>query len=294
MDALWALGRAHVDRVVLDEQVLALDQLDAHLLGEERVLEVRRVVGARRQHGHGRRLLARGRERVEILEQQVGVMLDRPDRLRREELGKEPHHHLAVLEHVRHARRHAQVVLEHVVLALVCTNDVHAGDVRIDATGNVHPVHLGTVLGVAEHALARDDAGRQDRLVVVDVVQERVQRVHALAQSPIEHLPLVGRNDARNDVERNQALGAGLLAVDREGDPDAMERALGLLALLGDAGGGCPAEPPRECLVMGPHPAIRGLHFIVRGAGHGKFPRGAQPIENPIAIPRPSGKSVRR
>ena len=57
---------------------------------------------------------ATARKRVE---QQVGIVRDRRDAIAREEIGKEPHHHLAVLEHVRHARRHAQVVLEHVELA---------------------------------------------------------------------------------------------------------------------------------------------------------------------------------
>ena len=148
---------------------------------------------------------------------------------------------------------------------------------------------------VAEHALARDDAGREDRLVVVDVVQERVQRVHALAQAAIEHLPLVGRNDARNDVERNQALGAGLLAVDREGDADAMERALGLLALLGDAGGRLSGRATPRMPRNGGRTPPSGVcisSYEVRDTEN--FRGGPQPIENPIAIPRPSGKSVRR
>ena len=47
VDALLARGRAHVDDVVAAHEVAALDQLDAHLPGEERVLEVRGVVDAR-------------------------------------------------------------------------------------------------------------------------------------------------------------------------------------------------------------------------------------------------------
>ena len=47
VDALRTARGAHVHRVVLDEEILALDQLDAHLLRQERVLEVRRVVGTR-------------------------------------------------------------------------------------------------------------------------------------------------------------------------------------------------------------------------------------------------------
>lgn len=49
VDALEAGGRAQVDAVVVDDEVASLDQLDAHLAREEGVLEVRRVVGARRE-----------------------------------------------------------------------------------------------------------------------------------------------------------------------------------------------------------------------------------------------------
>ena len=49
VDALFAARRPHVEHVVAADEVAALDELDAHLPGEERVLEVRRVVHARRE-----------------------------------------------------------------------------------------------------------------------------------------------------------------------------------------------------------------------------------------------------
>jgi hypothetical protein len=134
-------------------------------------------------------------------------MLDGADRLRRKELGEKPHHHPAVLEHVGHARRHAQVVLEHVIVARAHADDIDARNVRIYAARDVHALHFLAVLVVAEHALARHDAGFENLLVVIDVVQERVERAHALAQAAIQHLPFVRWNDARHDIERNQPLG---------------------------------------------------------------------------------------
>ncbi len=47
IDPLRPLRRAHEHRFVLDEQIAALDQFDAHLLGKEGVLEIGAVVGAR-------------------------------------------------------------------------------------------------------------------------------------------------------------------------------------------------------------------------------------------------------
>ena len=41
--------RAHEHVIVAAVQVAALDELDTHLAGEERMLEVRRIVNARRE-----------------------------------------------------------------------------------------------------------------------------------------------------------------------------------------------------------------------------------------------------
>ncbi len=60
VDLLLALGGAHVDRVVPAEQVPALDQLDAHLAGQQRVLEVRGVEDAGGEHDDRRIGLVRG------------------------------------------------------------------------------------------------------------------------------------------------------------------------------------------------------------------------------------------
>ena len=54
VDLAAPVRRAHVDAVVEHEEVAALDELDAHLLGQEGVLEVGRVVDAGRQHDDGR------------------------------------------------------------------------------------------------------------------------------------------------------------------------------------------------------------------------------------------------
>ena len=114
---------------------------------------------------------------------------------------------------------------------------------RVDAAGHVDALHLGAVLRVAEDLLGGNDACLQDPLVVVDVGDERVQGPHALLEACFELAPLVRRQNARDDVEGNQPLRAGVLAVDRERDPDAMEQRVGFGALLGKALGGLLVEP---------------------------------------------------
>ena len=234
MHPLRTARSAHVDRIVLHEQILPLDQFHAHLLGKESMLEIRRVVGPRRQHRDLRLFLSGRRHTAQVFQQQIGVVFDRLDRLRGEQLRKQTHHHLAVFEHVRDTRRHAKVVFEHVVFALACAHDVDTRDVGVDATGHIHALHLAPILRVPENAVLRQDSCLQDGVIVIDVVQEQVQRTHALLEALLQRAPLRRRNDARNDVERDEALGAAILTVNRKSDAHPMERAFRFIALLRD------------------------------------------------------------
>ena len=121
--------------------------------------------------------------------------------------------------------------------------------------GHVDALHLGAVLRIAQHLLGGDDAGLEDLLVVVDVVDEGIERAHALLESAFERIHS-SRQDARHDVERDQALRAFLLAVDREGDADAVEQRIGLGALLRQALGRLLPQPLRVAQVMGARSAV--------------------------------------
>ena len=49
----------------------------------------------------------------------------------------------------------------------------------------------------------------EDLLAVVDVLDEAVERAHALRQPALDDRPLVGRQDARHEVERERPVAAG-------------------------------------------------------------------------------------
>ena len=206
-------------------------------------------------------------------------MLDRLDRVAREQLREQPHHDLAVLEHVGHAGGHAQVVLEYVELAFAGAHHVDAGDVGVDVAGYFDTLHLGAVLRVAQHLRRRDPARLEDLLVVVDVGDEGVQRRDPLAQAA-EQLPPFGRgDDARHHVEGDQSLGTGLLAVDGESDADAAEQQVGLGALLRQPFRGDAGQPAFELAVMAAHPPVGSAHLVESG-GHGRgVDPGWQPVE---------------
>ncbi len=118
----------------------------------------------------------------------------------------------------------------------------------------------------AEHEVARDDAFAQDATLVVDVAQEHVQRGDALAQAALDGVPVGPRNDPRHEVERKDALGALLVAVDREGDALVQERAIGHLLPSLEFVDRQHAELLEEGVVVGPGRAGRCEHLVVRAS----------------------------
>jgi hypothetical protein len=110
---------------------------------------------------------------------------------------------------------------------------------------------------------------------VIDVGQEQVQRAYALHEARFEPAPFVRRNDPRHEIERNESLGARLLAIHGERDTDAMKKPLGLFAFLGDAVGRRALQPVGEGPVMRPDVTVLRTHFVVDQRRHqGLYRRG--------------------
>ena len=186
---LLARGRAHEHAVVAADEVATLDQLDTHLAGEERVLEVRRVVHAGREHDDVRVRDAGGRGRAQRLEQLGRIVGNRAHAVRREQLGEHVRHRPPVLDDVRDARRRAHVVLEHAEPAFAVADEVDAGNVH------AHPARRLDARDRAVEVLRRDDeaAGHdpvaQDLAGAVDVGEEPLEREHPLRDAPLDRSP---------------------------------------------------------------------------------------------------------
>ena len=86
---------------------------------------------------------------------------------------------------------------------------------------------LRAVKGGRANDFLGDDLVLEDLLVVVDVVDEVVERVDALFEPALDPLPLLGAHDAGDQVERKNALRAGGVAVDVEGDAHLQQQTLG-------------------------------------------------------------------
>ena len=266
VDLLEAQRRLHHQRAVDDDEVLALHQLDAHLVGKERVLEVGAVVDAGGEHDDGGLAVEAGRrDAFQRQAQVVRIVLHRAHAVAGEQLGEHVHHRLPVLQHVGDARGRARVVLEHEELVLGGAHEVDADDVRIDAARRLHAHHLRHEGRVLDDQVLGHAAGPDDLLAMIDVVHEGVERAHALLDAGGEAAPLGGAQDARDDVEGDEALGGGIVAVDGEGDAGAAEQRLGVVALALEVVDLLRLQPLVHGRVGLAHPAAGPVHLVECG-----------------------------
>ena len=174
IDALRPFGRAHIDDIVAYQQIAAFDEFDAELIGQKGMFVIGRIILAGREQ-HDRRLGTRRmrRDGAQRGEQSVRIILDRRDPMFGEEIGRQPHHHLAVLQHVGDAGRGAQIVFEHIEIVFVDADDVDAGDMDIDVVRDAPAGHFGLVIRIAEHNVGRHDAALDDLLRAINVGRGR-------------------------------------------------------------------------------------------------------------------------
>ena len=109
-------------------------------------------------------------------------------------------------------------------------------------------------------------------------LQIEVERLDALLQPFAEPVPFAGRQDARNDVERDQPLLGVGLAIDREGDADPAEQQLGLAAPVVEHVGPHLAEPRGQRCIGRAYLPVRSGH-LVESHPH-RHPRPARPLPN--------------
>ena len=102
-------------------------------------------------------------------------------------------------------------------------------------SGGLMPLTLARKFFDVAMIEARHEAVLDEFLLVVDVVDEEIQRRGALDQSRLDLLPFLARNGARDDVERPGAVDrAVLLVIDRERDAHGLDREFGRLLAHGD------------------------------------------------------------
>ena len=215
------------------------------------------------------------RDRLQAAQQFIGIILDRGDAVAREQFRKQPHHDLAVLQHIRDAGGRAGVVFQHVEGLGIDADNIDAGDVHVDIVRHALAVHLRAERRIAVHQIFRNDASTQDLARAIDILDEHVERVDALGQALLQEPPFGARHDARDDVEGDQPFGGVGLAVDREGDADAAEDQFGLAPPVIEHVGRHFGQPARQLAIGRPDfVSVVTLH-LVEGGSHSQEPPAA-------------------
>ncbi len=92
---------------------------------------------------------------------------------------------------------------------------------------NRNPPHDRPKIGVAEDQIGGDDAIPEDLLLVIEVVEQEIEGGDPLDDPALDMLPFRCREHAWDRVERQDAVDRVGLGIDREGDPQIVERLLG-------------------------------------------------------------------
>ena len=212
------------------------------------------------------------RHRAQRGQQLVRIALHRRDAVAGEQVRKQPHHDFAVFQHVGHAGRRARIVFQHDEVFGIHPHDVDAGDVDVDVVRHGLAVHLGPEHRVLEDQVVGDDVGAQHVAAVIDVAQEHVERAHPLLQPLFEDGPFPGRHDPRDHVEGDQPFLGFVVAIDGEGDADAAEQQLRLLAAIFQRVRWRLLEPAGEFLIGRADIPARAIHFIERNCHKIRLP----------------------
>ena len=205
---------------------------------------------------------------LQRIEQPAAIVVHRPDRRALEQLRKRLLHELPVLQHVRHAGRAAQIVFQHVVSGRRVSR-TRSVPVMWHQTprGGFRPTHCGRKPLRRRHHVLRQHAVADDPLLVVQVVDQHVERGDPLPQAALQHLPFVAADDPRHDVERNDPLAALPVAVHVERDAELHHRPVGRPLTADQVVRRDAADAMKERLAIGPRLAGLIEHFVVELVG---------------------------
>src|SRR5580704_13649677 len=100
----------------------------------------------------------------------------------------------------------------------------------MDAAGNFDADYFASKMRAGIHERTRNLAIAEDALLAINILQKKIERYHALGKAALDFLPLRIREDARNQIEGKQSLGAATVAINGESDSLNQERKIGQLS----------------------------------------------------------------
>ena len=183
--------RLHVNDAAIHDQVAPFDQLDSHLLREKAVLEIGAVVNAGRQQDDLCVGLAARRKAAQNPRKLRRIMMDGKNFAGLKCVGECARHHQAIFEDVGNSAGRANVVFEHEeIAALGIAHQVNAADVRVNAARDFDADHFAPEIRAGIDERARNFAVFEDGLLAVNILQEKIQRHHALREARARCVPI--------------------------------------------------------------------------------------------------------
>src|SRR5438477_11384220 len=182
------------------------------------MLEISGVVDARRQQHDCRILFPCGRDVSKNVEQLLALVIHRPDPVLGKEIWKNTAHDLPVLNDVGNARRAARVIFENKKIAIPIAHQIGAANVDVNVLRDAEVHELRPEMRRLPDVILGNHAIAQNRLAVIDVVQEEVERGDSLFQTALDFLPFRGGDNSRNQIEGKNSLGPLRIAINSESD----------------------------------------------------------------------------
>ncbi|ACL60216.1 hypothetical protein Mnod_5371 [Methylobacterium nodulans ORS 2060] len=274
--ALEARHRAHVEAPILHQEVVALDQREAEIAGEDRLLDIGVAVGARGEEADARLAPLRGcREPVpEVLEEE-GEPLDIEGFVQLRQ-GAGEHH--AVLQRIAHARRGLRAVGEHPPAPVRSPRQVRGVEVELAPAARLaQAVEGAQEFGAARHRGGGDEPRRDEACIAVEVGEHRFEQARALGDARGDLLPFVALDEEGQHAEGPVALRR--LPVDPVGDAGVVDVALGGGKTRRDLVLGQAREPVEEAVPGRAGRAVGADHLV----GHArKRPVAGAPAGTPL------------
>ena len=210
VDRFEAAQRARPHPSVLDDEVAALDERQAEHGREVAVVERGRARRAGGEHrdagtvgaGRGGHLLEGRAQGLEVGADATGAGLAVDAR---EHLGD----HAAVGHDVSQPDRGVGAVGEHGPRAVGVAREVRRGVEELVGAGDADAVGGADEAGVAQDHLRRQQPGGQQAALAVEVGEDRVEQLGALAQRRLQVVPLQLVDEHRQRVELPRVCGIG-------------------------------------------------------------------------------------
>jgi hypothetical protein len=104
------------------------------------------------------------------------------------------------------------------MLSVPVPYQIRTSDMTPNAARHIEPYALRSEGRGGEDNFLGNSLVFKDFLIVVDVIQEQIQRVDALFQAAFDIVPVTGFHNARHDVEREDLFGTFIAAIYGKGD----------------------------------------------------------------------------